>query len=92
MLNYTKHTLEKLEQLLRDLEYRIRYEKGNFRSGACLIHESKVIVVNKFLNLEQRINALIEILREVDADTSLLDDKQKKWYLSLKQTKITYGP
>ncbi|HYH55154.1 MAG TPA: hypothetical protein VD772_01000 [Anseongella sp.] len=88
MLNITNHTLEKLEQLLRDLGYRLRYEKGNFRSGACILHESRVVVVNKFLGLEQRINSLAEIIKSVDADQSELDSKQKSLYLSLRQTEI----
>lgn len=88
MLSITNHTLEKLEQLLRDLGYKLRYEKGNFKSGACVLHESKVVVVNKFLGLEQRINSLVEIIKNVDADQSQLDSKQKSLYLSLRQTAI----
>lgn len=88
MLSITNHTLEKLEQLLRDLGYRLRYEKGNFRSGACVLHESKVVVVNKFLGLEQRINSLAEIIKSVNIAPSQLDSKQKSLYLSLRQTAI----
>lgn len=88
MLSITNHTLEKLEQLLRDLGYKLRYEKGNFKSGACVLHESKVVVVNKFLGLEQRINSLVEIIKNVDSDQSQLDSKQKSLYLSLRQTAI----
>lgn len=88
MLSISNHTLEKLEQLLRDLGYRLRYEKGNFKSGACILHESKVVVVNKFLGLEQRINSLAEIIKSVDAPPLQLDSKQKSLYLSLRQTEI----
>ena len=88
MLTVTNHTLEKLEALLRDLGYRLRYEKGNFKSGACVLHESKVVVVNKFLGLEQRINSLAEIIKSVDVVPSQLDSKQKSLYLSLRQTAI----
>lgn len=88
MLSITNHTLEKLEQLLRDLGYRLRYEKGNFKSGACILHDSKVVVVNKFLGLEQRINSLAEIIKSVEVTPSTLDSKQKSLYLSLRQTAI----
>ncbi|SMO73674.1 hypothetical protein [Solitalea koreensis] len=88
MLTITNHTLEKLETLLRDLEYKVRYEKGNFKSGACLLQETKVVVVNKFITLEQKINALAEIIKQVPADESLLDDKQKAFYLNLKQMEL----
>jgi hypothetical protein len=72
-LSYTQHTLEKLELLLKALEYRVRYEKGNFKTGACLIENSKVVVVNKFSNTESKINALAELVQkiQVDEQTSL---------------------
>ncbi len=89
MLNITNHSLDKLETIIRDLGYKVRYEKGNFKSGACILQQSKVVVVNKFINLEQKINALAEILIIIDADEFLLDDKQRQLYNSLKQTKLT---
>lgn len=88
MLNYTQHTLEKLENLLKALDYKVRYEKGNFKTGACVLESSKVIVVNRFSNLESRINALAELLKSMKADQSLLDDKQKQFLYTLKQTAL----
>lgn len=43
--------------------YQIRYEKGNFKAGYCLLNASKIIVINKYFTLEGRINALVEILK-----------------------------
>lgn len=88
MLNYTQHTLEKLENLLKALDYKVRYEKGNFKTGACVLENSKVIVVNRFSNLESRINALTELLKSIKADQSMLDDKQKQFLYTLKQTAL----
>jgi len=88
MLNYTQHTLEKLENLLKALDYKVRYEKGNFKTGACVLENSKVVVVNRFSNLESRINALAELLKSIKADQSLLDDKQKQFLYTLKQTAL----
>lgn len=89
MLPNTTHTLDKLVDLLKDIGYKIRYEKGNFKTGACMIQHSKVVVVNRFSNLEMKISALVEILREVPADTGTLDEKQKQLLRSIKQTKLT---
>ena len=33
MFKYTKHQLKKIEGLLEEIGYTIRYEKGNFQSG-----------------------------------------------------------
>lgn len=91
MIPLTTHSLEKLERLFRQLGFRLRYEKGNFRTGACILQESRVIVVNRFLDLEAKIQALVEVLADLPLDTvalDQLDDKQRQFLLSIKQTKL----
>jgi len=87
-LPITNHTLEKLEQLLLTLGFKVRYEKGNFKTGSCLLEHNKIVVVNKFSNLEGKILALINLVKQTNADENLLEDKQKQFYLSLKQTAL----
>ncbi|MGF7082580.1 hypothetical protein [Mucilaginibacter sp. UYCu711] len=88
MLTLTTHTLEKMEMLLKTAGYKVRYEKGNFKTGACLLLNSKMIVVNRFSNLESKILALAELIRELEIDLNLLDDKQFTFLQQLKQTKL----
>jgi hypothetical protein len=88
MLPFTTHSLEKLELLLRTAGYKVRYEKGNFKTGACLLQSSKMIVVNKFSNLESRIISLTELIRELEIDHKLLDEKQVAFLQQLKQTQL----
>jgi hypothetical protein len=88
MLTYTTHTLEKVEILLKTAGYKVRYEKGNFKTGACLLQNSKIIVVNRFSNLESKILALAELLRDLEIDYNLLDDKQVSFLQQIKQTKL----
>lgn len=88
MLTFTAHTLEKLELLLKTAGYKVRYEKGNFKTGACLLLNSKMIVVNRFSNLENKIMALAELLRDLEVDINLLDDKQFAFLQQLKQTEL----
>ncbi|HEY4966604.1 MAG TPA: hypothetical protein VII28_09400 [Puia sp.] len=61
-MKYTVTTLEKIEKILQETGYVVRYERGNFQSGYCILEEKKVLVLNKFLTLEGRINTLIDIL------------------------------
>lgn len=89
-LSYTQHTLDKLESLVKALGFKLRYEKGNFKTGACLLEQNKMIVVNKFSNLENKILALADLLQNADADESVLDEKQKAFLYILKQTKIEF--
>ena len=88
MLSLTAHTLEKIELLLKTAGYKVRYEKGNFKTGACLLQNSKVIVVNRFANLESKVLALADLLRGLDVDPNLMDDKQVSFLHQLKQTKL----
>ena len=46
------------------------------------------MVVNKFFETEARINALIDILSQIEVDTSLLDDKQLRLFEQLAQQKL----
>jgi hypothetical protein len=87
-LSYTQHTLDKLEALLKSLGFKLRYERGNFKTGSCLLENSRVIIVNKFSNLESKINALADLLQRTDSDETLLDDKQKAFLSELKQLKL----
>lgn len=88
MLTLTTHTLEKLEILLRTAGYRVRYEKGNFKTGACLLLNNRIIVVNKFSNLESKIQAIVELIRGLELEYHLLDDKQITFLQQIKQTKL----
>lgn len=70
--------------------FKVRYEKGNFKTGACVLQNSKVIVVNRFLDLEAKINALIELLNTLNINEGLahLDEKQKQLFLGIRQKKL----
>jgi signal recognition particle subunit SEC65 len=89
-LNITNHTLEKLENLLKELGYKVRYEKGNFKTGFCVIETSKMVVVNKFSNLESKILALSEMVKNIEVDENQISEKQKQFFYSLKQTTIKF--
>ena len=74
MIKYTPAYLQKLEYLLKENNYTIRNEKGNFKSGTCVLQEQRIIMVNKFATVESRINALIEILKEIGEKETLSPD------------------
>ena len=37
-------TLDKIEDLFKALGYKVRYERGNFKPGSCVLLASKVVV------------------------------------------------
>lgn len=77
-LSKSKNTLKKLESLFQELNYRIRYERGNFKSGYCIVNDSRMIVINKFFDTKARIDALLDILGNIDhSSTELTEPSQE---------------
>ena len=58
--------LTRLEEDLRRRGYEVRYERGHFRAGACVVHERRVIIVNKFFDHPARLATLGEIAARLD--------------------------
>lgn len=78
MLKLTQSTFDKLEELLLLGGYKVRTEKGNFKSGSCIVEQSKLIVVNKFSPVETKVTFLMEAIRILDLDESLMDERYLK--------------
>jgi hypothetical protein len=75
MFKYTNHSLKKLETMFEELDYTVRYEKGNFQSGYCIVENQKVAVINRFFDTEGRINCLLDILGSIEIDEGKLSEK-----------------
>ena len=82
-MKYTQTSLDKLESIPEQSGYVLRYERGTFQSGYCILEERKVVVLNKFLQIEGRINTLIDLIPQLDINTELLTDEAKKVYLDI---------
>ena len=79
-MKYNQTTLNKLEKILEEAGYVVRYERGSFQSGYCILEEKKVVVLNKFLNPEGRINTLIDLIPSVLITYELLTVDSQKIY------------
>ena len=44
-MKYTQHTLDKIERIAEEVGYVIRYERGNFQSGYCILQDKKVVIL-----------------------------------------------
>jgi ArsR family metal-binding transcriptional regulator len=76
-----------MENLLRELGYVVRFEKGTFHSGFCILEEKKVIVINRYYSLESKINSIIDIISQLNPDPSLLEKKSQLFFYSIQQQK-----
>ena len=79
-MKYNQTTLKKIEDILGQANYVVRYERGTFQSGWCVLEEKRVVVLNKFIQMEGRINTLIEIVPQLDINYDLLTHESQKLY------------
>ncbi len=82
-MKYTQSTLDKLEKIVEEAGYVIRYERGTFQSGYCILEQKKVVVLNKFLQTEGRINTLIDLIPQLDISPGALSEESKKLCLAI---------
>jgi hypothetical protein len=87
-MKYNQASLNKIEKMLGEAEYVLRYERGTFQSGYCILEDRKVVVLNKFLQLEGRLNTLLDILPELKIDIDSLSAEGKATYTQMQEELI----
>ena len=88
-MKLTQTTLNKLEDILGESEFVVRYERGNFQSGWCLLESKRIVVLNKFLNLEARINTLLELIPQLDIQFDKLTHDSQKLFEEVQKISLT---
>ena len=74
----TRYQLQKLVDRLKEFDYTVRFEKGNFKTGYCILEDRKVIVVNKFHDVDARIDNLRTILGELIQQNQLQEPEAEQ--------------
>ena len=87
-IKYTKQYLHKLEDLMAETDFSLRYERGSFKSGYCILNTEKVAVVNKYFSREGKINCLVDIIKSIEIDSDKLSEKNQSLFQDLSQTKL----
>ena len=88
MIKFTQHMLDKIERVIEDGGYIIRYERGTFQSGYCILQAKKVVVLNKFLPTEGRINTLIDLLPLLNINIDELTHESQKLFEELMAVEV----
>jgi hypothetical protein len=88
-VKYTPQFLVRLEEIFSESKYILRYEKGSFQAGYCILKSQNVVVINKYFTVEGKVNVLIEILRNIGLNPETLSEKARKLFLEITQTEIT---
>ena len=61
--------LQELKSVADQLGASVRFEKGDFKGGYCIVHDKKVIVINKMTNLKRKVMILSTALKELGIDS-----------------------
>ncbi|NWF49126.1 MAG: hypothetical protein HXY49_01140 [Ignavibacteriaceae bacterium] len=67
--------IEDLKSIAAQLGAKVRFEKGDFAGGYCIINEDKVIVINKMANLQRKVMILSAALKELGVDEIYLSPR-----------------
>ena len=78
MVKFTKGYLTKLEDIVSEGGYIVRYERGNFKSGFCILKETRLVLINNFLPLEGRIQCLLDLVVQLELDEESMTEKSRK--------------
>lgn len=79
-MKFTQSVLDKLSDILAQSNYTTRYERGTFQSGWCLLEAKRMVVLNKFLDTEGRINTLLDLIPQLKIDFDKLTLESQKLY------------
>ena len=79
-MKYTQSYLDKLQDILGESDYTLRFERGTFQSGWCLLEAKKIVVLNKILDVEGRINTLMELIPQLNISFDKLTHASQKLY------------
>lgn len=82
-MKYNLATIKKLENILDECGYLVRYERGSFQSGYCILEDKRVVVLNKFLTTEGRINTLMDLIPLVNINYEMLTTDSQKMYAEM---------
>ncbi|MCX7058602.1 MAG: hypothetical protein NTZ79_15860 [Proteobacteria bacterium] len=82
--------MKKVEDIFKEGGYTIRYEKGNFQNGYCVLEKRRVVVINKFHEPEAKVNSMVEILiNSTDLELDNLSSDSMQLYQQIKTEKET---
>jgi hypothetical protein len=70
-MNYSQ-LVSDLEDCARQLGIKLRYEKGDFEGGYCILKDQRTLVVNKRLADVRKASALAQALGECGIETTFI--------------------
>ena len=79
--------LQDLKSLALQMGAKVRFERGDFKGGYCIVKEDKVIVINKLANTQRKVMILSAALKELGSDDVYLTPKLREIIDEMDDTK-----
>jgi hypothetical protein len=79
--------LQDLKSLATQMGAKVRFERGDFKGGYCLIKDSKIIVINKLSNMQRKVMILAAALNELGIDDMYLTPRLREVIEELDESK-----
>jgi hypothetical protein len=79
--------IEDLKSVASQLGAEVRFEKGDFKGGYCILKDSKVVVINKMTNLQRKVIVLSMALKELGVDKIYLTPRVREIIDEMSETK-----
>lgn len=70
--------IDELKQVAAQLGVSVRFEKGDFKGGFCIVKENKIIVINKFANTQRKAAILATALKELGIDDIYINPRLRE--------------
>jgi hypothetical protein len=71
--------LDELKKLAAEMGARVRFERGDFQGGYCILNESRVIVINKLSTTQRKVMILSAALKELGIDEVYLPPRLREF-------------
>ncbi|HEY4755084.1 MAG TPA: hypothetical protein VIH28_03405 [Ignavibacteriaceae bacterium] len=79
--------VQELKSIADQLGAEVRFEKGDFKGGYCILKDSKVIVINKMTNLQRKVLVLSMALKELGVDKIYLTPRMREIIEEMSESK-----
>ena len=73
-----ENILQELKELANQMGAKVRFERGDFKGGYCIIRRDKIIVINKLSNLQRKVITLTSALKELGVEDIYLPPKLRE--------------
>ncbi|MBK8946406.1 MAG: hypothetical protein IPM32_14215 [Ignavibacteriae bacterium] len=82
-----EEVLEDLKSVASQMGAKVRFERGDFKGGYCIVKESKIIVLNRLSTTQRKVITLSAALKELGVDEIYLPPKLREIIEQMDETK-----